>query len=734
MNPFTHLHTHSMYSFSDGMSKVPDLVNKALALGMPAIALTDHGGMYGIMELFAYCAQVNARRREQGEHTILPIAGCEVYVSSKHYHLVLLAKNLQGYHNLCKISSSGYFAQRLPLQPIVEWETIEQYHEGLICLSACIGGELAQTILHGGNAEEVVLRHKALFGEDYYIEVQRHKTDKENACTETYELQQKIEPVLLWLAHKYDIKVVATNDSHFLNEEDADAHDALLQYHYGRPNKPVFHFSKQEWFKSQEEMAAAFADIPETLRNTQEVVNKIEAYTIVRSTVQLPVFPLPKGFRNADEYLQHLVAEGIKKHLPQPVSKEIDARVRYELNVFLQKGSANYLLIWWDIIRACREELDVWVGVGRAAAPSSVVLYCLGITDVNPLDYGLLSERFYNLNTKLLPDIDIAVAESGRQRVLDYIRQKYGENAVCPIITHFSWSKLRAPRPQFEGLYNQHSVHNSGIVIAPSNCTDYIPVAKIVVGRSRETAVVTQYDRRGIASAGLVQFNIAGWKVLDQQWEVCRLLREEKGIVVDFCTIPLDDTLTLEIYRQENRNGIVGFENAGLTPYLLGLKNLTFDDLIVLYAMYRPGAKEQLDTYVRRRNGEETIPSVLLGAADTILAPTCGIPVFQEQLMAIGQQVAGFSREESDLLRKAINRRTESMLNRLHTKFVDGGVSKGYESAQLERFWLFLDKKGMYAYLKAHAVAITLQGYRLAYLKAHYPEIFCCVFGVTSAE
>lgn len=387
-----------------------------------------------------------------------------------------------------------------------------------------------------------------------------------------------------------------------------------------------------------------------------------------------------------------------------------------------------------DIIRACREELDVWVGVGRAEAPSSVVLYCLGITDVNPFDYSLLFECFYNLDAKSLPDIGTAVAESGRQRVLDYIRQKYGENAVCPIIVHFHWSKQQAPCPQFEGMVNRQGVHSSGIVIASSDCTDYIPVTKIAVGRSHETAVVTQYDGRVIASAGLVQFNIAGWDVLDKQWEVCRLIREEKGIVVDFCTMPLDDTLTLDGYRQENRNDIFGFEYAGLTPYLLGLKNLTFDDLVVLYAMYHPGARELLDTYVRRRNGEGTIPSILVGAADTILASTCGIPVFQEQLMTIGQQVAGFSREESDLLRKAINRRTEPTLNRLHTKFVDDGVSKGYEGAQLERLWLFLDKKGMYAYLKAHTVAITLQGYRSAYLKAHYPEIFCRVFGVTSAE
>lgn len=347
MNPFTHLHTHSMYSFSDGMSKVPDLVNKALSLRMSAIALTDHGGMYGIMELFSYCAQVNARCQEQGERTILPIAGCEVSVSSKQYHLVLLAKNLQGYHNLCKISSFGYLRSDFRFKPIVEWETIEQYHEGLICLSACLGGELAQTILHGGNAEEVVQRHKALFGEDYYIEVQRHKTDKENACRETYELQQKIEPVLFRLAHKYGIKVVATNDSHFLNEEDADAHDALLQYHYGRPNKPAFHFSKQEWFKSQEEMAVAFADIQEALCNTQEVVNKVEAYTIMRSSLQLPVYPLPKGFHNADEYLQYLVAEGMEKRLPQPVSKEVTAILRYELDLFGLKGAANYLLMWW---------------------------------------------------------------------------------------------------------------------------------------------------------------------------------------------------------------------------------------------------------------------------------------------------------------------------------------------------------------------------------------------------
>lgn len=759
MKSFTHLHTHSMYSFSDGMSKVPDLVEQALAFGMPAIALTDHGGMYGIMELFSYCAQVNARRQAVGESTILPIAGCEVYVSSKQYHLVLLAKNLQGYRNLCKISSAGYLRDDFRYKPIVEWNTIEQYHDGLICLSACIGGELVQTILHGGAADEVVLRHKALFADDYYIELQRHKTDKPNACTETYTLQQQIEPTLLSLAKKYDIPLVATNDSHFLREEDAEAHDALLQFHYGRSNKSALHFSKQEWFKSQEEMAAVFADIPEALYTTQAVVNKIETYTISTAIPQLPAFPLPCDFDTAAEYLQYLAFDGAHKRLPPSVLKEAVPRIRRELDVFTAKGAANYLLMVWDICRACSEELYVLTGTGRGYASGSLVLYCLGITDVNPLQYDLHFERFYNMQSSGLPSIDIDIAASGRQKVVDYIRHKYGERAVCHIITHLSWSKSRSPYPQLEGLSRQRGVHVNGIVIAPGNITDYVPVAKVTTYPSRETTIVTQYDRRGIAAAGLVQINLLGLEALDIQNEMCNnILLEERGGNIDFASIPLDDVPTLRCFLQNDSNAplIAGFEE--LTPWLQRIEHLTFNDLVVLYTMHRPGLKSYLSRYVRRRNAEEPTPSLLAGAIDALLAETCGIILFEEQVMTIGQQVAGLSREESNLLRKAISKRNVRTLADMHDKFIAGciknsldrsttgmgnssGVPKGsyissidrstpgmvdssMDSSTAECLWQFLVKYGMYAFSKSHAVAMTLLHYRTLYLKTHYSHIY----------
>lgn len=716
---FSHLHTHSKFSFRDGMSRVPKLVNKAIDLNMPAIALTDHGGMHGIMELFVHCKFVNQRRSKQGLSTILPIAGCEVFVSDKKYHLVLLAKNLQGYHNLCMISSSGYLRDDYKPngKPIVEWSTIEQYHEGLICLSGCIGGELAQAILKSKNADEILLRHQSLFGEDYYIEIQRHETYKENACTETYGLQKQVEPILLALARKYGVKVVATNDSHFLNEDDAEAHDALLQLNYGRLGKPAFHFSKQEWFKSQEEMAAIFADIPEVLTNTQNVVDKIESYDITKAPV------CPKGeWQDPDTALMLKATLGMVNRFGVP-SEEVEERLKYELEVFKEKRCADYILFWWDIIRACREELNVPFSPGRSSYPGSLALYCLGITDVNPLEHDLLFERFFNVDSVGLPDIDIEFADSGRMKVVEYIRRKYGDDCVAHIITYGTRTKYAAPIQKLEDLVYRLGIHACGLVIAPNPISNYVPLCKVLDKGSNQMVVVTQYDGHSVEDSGLIKFDLLGLGVIDMQQEILQSIKTNHGKSIDLSQLPLDDNETLSLFHNGDTDGIIMFESDAIRKYLSRIKHLTFDNLVAIHTLYLPGQMDLIPSYIRRCNGKEPV-TCDFPEMERYLNNTAGLMIYQEQLMLAARQIGNLSRLESDKLRKAMGKKKVEVLDALWPKFLTGGLENGHSEAALRKVWEDWKSIGCFLFCKSHAVAYAILAYRSAYLKAHYPKEF----------
>ena len=493
---FTHLHVHSHYSLLDGLSKVEEIVDKCIATGMDAVALTDHGNMYGIKDLLDYCKNVNKARKEQELSLFKPIVGTEAYcarrgrlsknedkaingegrtytIDRSGWHLILLAKNQVGYHNLCRLVSHGYMADAFYHTPRIDKELLEKWHEGIICCSACLGGELPQKILDGlsraqgalndemsranalndglfQEAEETVKWFKNLFGEDYYIELQRHETQKPGADVEVYERQKQVNPVLIELAKKYGVKVIATNDSHFVNEEDAEAHDRLICLSTNHFVNDVnrMHYTKQEWLKTPEEMAEIFADIPEALENTQEIVDKVEVYDIDHGPI-MPKFDIPASFGKEEDYpdrlafesayLRHLTMEGAKQRYGEERlanDEELKERIEFELNTIISMGFPGYFLIVMDFIRAAREELDVSVGPGRGSAAGSVVAYCLKITDLDPLKYDLLFERFLNPDRISLPDIDTDFEDCGRGKVLDYVSRKYGETHVAHIVTY----------------------------------------------------------------------------------------------------------------------------------------------------------------------------------------------------------------------------------------------------------------------------------------------------------
>ena len=482
---FTHLHVHSHYSLLDGLSKVEEIVDKCISTGMNAVALTDHGNMYGIKDLLDYCKGINKKRKEAAEAAgeqfvpFKPIVGCEAYcarrgrfshqedktvspegrtyyIDRSGWHLILLAKNKVGYHNLCRIVSQGYMSDAYYYTPRIDRELLEQFHEGIICSSACLGGELPQKVMEGlqsgdmSAAEETIQWFKNLFGEDYYIELQRHETQKPGADVEVYERQKQVNPVLIALAKKYGVKVICTNDSHFVNEEDAEAHDRLIclsTNHYVNDVNRM-HYTKQEWLKTPEEMAAIFADIPEALVNTQEIVDKVELYDIDHDPI-MPKFDIPASFGREEDYpdrlafesayLRHLTMEGALQRYGKErleTDEVLKERIEFELNTIISMGFPGYFLIVMDFIRAAREELDVSVGPGRGSAAGSVVAYCLKITDLDPLKYDLLFERFLNPDRISLPDIDTDFEDCGRGKVLDYVSRKYGETHVAHIVTY----------------------------------------------------------------------------------------------------------------------------------------------------------------------------------------------------------------------------------------------------------------------------------------------------------
>ena len=901
MTEFTHLHVHSHYSMLDGMSKIPDLVKKAKKNGMYALALTDHGNMFGIKD-FLDTVQKENKGRGEGEPLFKPIVGIEAYcarrtlydkdknfksinpetgrervVDRSGYHLILLAKNLQGYHSLCKLTSIAYtdgFYDR----PRIDHALLEKYHEGVICSSACLGGEVPQLIMEGDleGAEKAVVWFKELFGDDYYIELMRHKTDKPNANTDTYRWQMKVEPELVRLARKYDIKLIATNDAHFVEEEHGEAHDHLIclatQKDYDDPNR--MHYTKQEWLKSPDEMAEVFADLPEALANTMEVAEKVEVYSI-DSDPLMPVFPIPESFGKEEEwrekfteqqlfdeftrnekgevvmeqeaaekkikklggydklyrikfeadYLEHLVWQGARKRylmraeannsdlcpptsdleIKEALSEEQRERIVFELHTIKTMGFPGYFLIVSDYIRAAREELGVSVGPGRGSAAGSVVAYCLWITDLDPLRYDLLFERFLNPDRISLPDIDVDFDDAGRGKVLEWVTKKYGKERVAHIITYGTMATkssiadvgrvekvplstvnqlksyipernfpdglkgddgkplAKPPKVNLKNCYKyvpelkaimqdgpddlrrmltyaeeledtnrQIGIHACGVIIGSQDITNIAPVCVINDKESGEDVLVTQYDGHVVENVGLIKMDFLGLKNLTIIKNCIRMVKKRTGEEIDIDHLPLDDELTYKLFCEGNTVGVFQFESAGMQKYLRELQPHVIDDLIAMNALYRPGPMDNIPEFIDRKQGRKPI-SYDLPVMEKYLKETYGITVYQEQVMLLSRLLAGFTRGQSDTLRKAMGKKQIDKMNELEVLFYEGGEKNGHPREVLNKIWEEWKKFASYAFNKSHAACYSWVAYQTAYLKAHYPAEYMAAV-MTSAQ
>lgn len=737
---FTHLHVHSRYSLLDGMATVRGIVDKCIATGMNAVALTDHGNMCGIKELLDYCKFINEERNLSGIRPFIPIVGVEAYCArrGRHsmsddsdrggWHIILLAKNKTGYRNLCRLVSASNQEDAFFVVPRIDHELLEQYHEGLICCSACIGGELPQKVLAGlqsgdmSKARKTVEWFKNLFGDDYYIEIQRHETRRPGANRETFKLQSKINPVLVDLAHEYGVKLICSNDSHFLNKNEADAQDCWMCIKTNKfvDDKDRIRFSKQEWLKTPEEMAAIFSDLPEALANTQEIVNKIELYDIDRAPI-LPKLEVPLPPK---EYLRQQIMQGGKERYGEEfvLPPTFMQRAETELEAFCAKEETiTYLLIIADMVNAARK-MGIMVGPGRGSAAGSLVQYCLKITDIDPLKYGLLFERFYDEKSILL-DIDIDVEDYDREKLIDYLSRKYGKSHVARICNWRctkgdAWKlsrigrALRVPEERINVLkMNNHQAvtvnerkmlkyvqqlsdigidvgYTYGVALCGEELTNLLPLCNVKDMNSENARIIgTGFgyrDIRNVEDLGIVKLNILGLYSLTTINECLKKIKQVHGIDLDLNAIPLDDKETLRIFQEGQTAGVFQFESRGVQNVLRALHPDNFEELVAVNAMYRPGPDKYILPFIDRKHGTEPI-SYELPVMEKYLKETYGLTLYQEQIMLMSQGIAGFSPNESNHFRRAIGRKQVVILQIFRDKFIKGGIANGYEEQMLEK-------------------------------------------------
>ncbi|WP_290193621.1 DNA polymerase III subunit alpha [uncultured Muribaculum sp.] len=824
MQPFIHLHVHTQFSVLDGQASVPALVDKAIADGMKGLAITDHGNMFGIKEFFNYVKKKNGKikdeikeaekaiakaREENDDETVAqnealiaklnekifkPIFGCEMYVALKSLHehvdkkdtgrhLIVLAKNETGYHNLIKIVSQAW-TEGFYSHPRTDKEALYNHREGLIVCSACLGGEIPRLIQAGEieEAERQVKWFKDTFGDDYYIELQRHKTNKPGGNTDTYEVQERVNPELIRIARKYDIKIIATNDVHFVNEEDAEAHDRLICVSTNKflTDEKRMRYTKQEWMKTQAEMNEVWADLPEALTNTLEILDKVTTYTIDHKPI-LPNFPLPEGFNDNDEYLRYLTYEGAKRRWGEP-NEEQRERLDFELDTIKNMGFPGYFLIVQDFIRAGRER-GVSIGPGRGSAAGSAVAYCLDITQIDPIKYDLLFERFLNPDRISLPDIDIDFDDDGRADVLKYVTEKYGAEKVARIITYGTMAaksaikdvarieqlplaesnrltklipkhmpevngkelkptlkncyeyvndfkaELGSNNPlvvetlryakELEGNVRNTGVHACGVIIGRDDITDWVPVST-ATDKDGTKLLVTQYEGSVIEDTGLIKMDFLGLKTLSIIKEAIANIKLTRGIDVDIDTIPIDDSKTYQLYCEGRTTGTFQFESAGMQKYLRELQPSVFEDLIAMNALYRPGPMDYIPDFIARKHGKSPIVYDI-PVMEQYLKDTYGVTVYQEQVMLLSRLLANFTRGESDTLRKAMGKKLIDKMNALKAKFLEGGQANGHKPEILEKIWADWEKFASYAFNKSHATCYSWVAFQTAYLKANYP-------------
>ena len=877
---FVHLHVHSQYSILDGQASIQKLVDKAMRDGQPGIALTDHGNMFGIKEFYNYVTKVKGKYKAQAAEAearlaalvdgsqapadpaeiarcraeladlkrkaaFKPIIGSEVYVARRRmqdkegkpdqsgYHLILLAKNLKGYHNLIKIVSKAW-TEGFYMRPRTDRVELEKYHEGLICCSACLAGEVPRAITADDmqKAEEAILWHKKLFGDDYYLELQLHKATVERANHEAYPMQLKVNEHLRRLAAKHGVRLVCTNDVHFVDEDNAEAHDRLICLSTGKdlddPKRMLY--SKQEWLKTREEMAAIFGDVPEAMATTVEICEQVETYSIDHSPI-MPTFEIPAEFGTEEgyrqrfsekdlfdeftqdengnvvlseeearkkieklggydklyrikleaDYLRKLTMDGARKRYGEQLTDEQQERLNFELHIMKTMGFPGYFLIVQDFIRAAREELDVSVGPGRGSAAGSAVAYCLGITQIDPIAYDLLFERFLNPDRISLPDIDVDFDDDGRGRVLNWVTQKYGKEKVAHIITYGTMAtkmaikdvarvqklllaesdrlcklvpdkipdkKLNLPNAieyvpelkaaaesdnpvlrdtmryaqMLEGNVRGTGVHACGTIICRDDITDWVPVSTADDKETGQKMLVTQYEGSVIEDTGLIKMDFLGLKTLSiikDAVENIRLTTGRKIDIDDFSII--DDPATYKLFCEGRTVGTFQFESPGMQKYLRELQPSTFEDLIAMNALYRPGPMDYIPDFIARKHGRSPIVYDI-PVMEKYLKDTYGVTVYQEQVMLLSRLLANFTRGESDTLRKAMGKKLKDKLDALKPKFIKGGQANGHDPKVLEKIWGDWEKFASYAFNKSHATCYSWVAFQTAYLKANYPS------------
>jgi DNA polymerase-3 subunit alpha len=751
--PFVHLHVHSEYSILDGACRIPDLAARAAELEMPAVALTDHGSLAGAVELY----------REAGNQGLKPIIGCEVYVCDdrraqlKGYnHLTLLAESNEGYANLIKLASAGYL-EGYYYKPRVDWELLAERSQGLIAFSGCLSGRVSKALENGNRseAETELARLRDIFGpENTFIEIQ----------DAGLEVQKGINATLSELAKSTGLPLVATGDVHYLRHEDARAHEALLCIQSGDSLQNPSHWkfdTDQFYFKSGAEMAVDFAAFPEALRNTLDLAERCTV-TMELGRILLPKFPTPND-RDAFDYLVELCEKGLQKRYDK-VTPELNDRLKFELKTIKEMGFADYFLIVWDFIAFAKRN-GIGVGPGRGSAAGSLAAYCLEITDVDPMRYGLLFERFLNPGRKSMPDMDLDFSVHGRDQVINYVAEKYGRDRVAQIITFGTMmaraavrdagrvldipygtvdriAKLIPEGPKvyledcmkpggelkkaydedeiarqivdlarpLEGLVRQDSIHAAGVVIGDRPLTDYVPLQQ----KGPDQEVVTQFAMGDVEALGLLKIDFLGLRNLDV------IDKAEELTGVDIANAPLDDSKTYEMLARGESVGVFQFEGSGMRDALRQVKPTQFEDLIALVALYRPGPMGYIPVYGKRKAGLEQAQY-----ADPRLEPitglTYGICIYQEQYMEIAKQLAGFSPAEADDLRKAIGKKIHSLMASLKDKFLEGCAANNVTPAVANQLWKDMEQAQDYSFNKSHAACYALIAYRTAYLKAHYP-------------
>lgn len=778
MCDFVHLHNHSHYSLQDAACTIDSLITATQKNNMHALALTDHGVMFGISEFYKKAKKAD----------IKPIIGVEAYINfegsrfergeknvgrkkSKHYnHLVLIAKNNTGYQNLAKLTSQG-FTEGFYYKPRIDLDLLKEKSEGLICTSACLAGPVASHLLNGdyNKARENSIKLHEIFGDDFYLELQDHGQEEDKPILEGVPK----------LSKELGIPMICTNDIHYIEKEHAIAHNILLLLSDKTGNKDYrnLRYSTDEiYFKSSEQMKELFGSYKGAIENTLAIEEKVNV-NLDFEKFHYPLFPIPKdsSARNLDEYFEQLAEQGLHTRFKK-INKNIEDRFKYELGVIKSMGYSGYFLITQDFINAAKQK-GIPVGPGRGSAAGSLIAYALGITNVNPLEYDLLFERFLNPSRKSMPDIDIDFADDQRGEVIEYVKEKYGEKSVCQIVTFNRLSSkavlrdvarvLNIPIPTvnnitkwipskfgrvytidqalkevpelkwvkeskdesvqdllkyariLEGMNRNASKHAAGVVITPGEVSDLVPVA--TAGANGD--LVTQYNMKELDSAGILKMDFLGLRTLTIIRDAIDLIEKTRGIKIDLESIPTDDELTYKLFSKGKTTGVFQFESAPMKEHLKNLKPTSIKDLSAMNALYRPGPMEFIDDFIDRKHGRKPI-EYLHPLLEEILSETYGIIVYQEQVIQIANKIAGMSLAEADILRRAMGKKDLAEMKRQKTKFVEGAVKNKIPKKIAEEIFVVIDKFANYGFNKSHAVAYSFVAYQTAYLKANYTAEF----------